>query len=163
MVPKPERSQILYNAHSDPKSGHLGIYKTYNKILVKYFGSKMKSDVATYVRKCRISAEQKPEQKKVAGQMGNKPEITKCWQYISTDLIGPFPRSTLGHGFVLVVVDYFSKFNLMFPLRTATAKNVAKLIEDNVFLMFVVPEFHRSDNGGQYRSREFKICLKTII
>lgn len=160
VVSKPQRSQILYNAHNDPKSGHLGIYKTYNKILSKYFWPKMKSDVVNYIRKCRICAEQKPEQKKVAGQMGVKPDINRCWQYISTDLIGPFPRSTLGHRFVLVVVDYFSKFTLLFPLRTATAKNVAKLIEDNVFLMFGVPEFLRSDNGGQYKSKEFENLLK---
>lgn len=161
VLPNSERSKILFECHNDPTAGHLGVYKTYHKILSKYYWPKMKSDVVKYIAKCRVCAEQKPEQQKVAGLMGSKPDVTRCWQYVSTDLMGPFPRSTSGHRFILVVVDYFSKFTLIFPLRTATAKKVAQLMEDNVFMLFGVPEFLRSDNGGQYKSKDFENLLKT--
>ena len=61
--------------------------------------------------------------------------------------------------YVLTVLDYFSKFPLFFPIRKATASVITKLLEDNVFLMFGVPEFLHCDNGKQFKSREFtKLC-----
>lgn len=159
VVPKPNRSKILEDCHYSPLSGHLGIYKTYHRVLLRYFWPKMKSDVVRFVNRCKVCAEQKPEQKLKAGQMGSKPDIRRCWQYIAVDLMGPFPRSTHGHRFVLVACDYFSKFVLCFPLRQATAKAIVKLLEDNVFLLFGVPQYLKSDNGVQFKGREFTKLL----
>lgn len=160
VVPKSGRPVILKTFHDDPKTGgHLGIYKTYHRILNNYFWPGMKADIGKYINNCRICKEHKPEQKKKAGEMGSKPSITKCWQYIGTDIIGPLPRSTKGFQYILVICDYFSKFILTFPLRTATASAVTKLVEET-FLLFGVPEFIRSDNGVQYKSREFKKLLE---
>lgn len=41
-------------------------------------------------------------------------------------------------------------------MRTATAKTIVRLIEDNVFLLFGVPKNLISDNGRQFVSRDFK-------
>lgn len=155
VVPKPKRCQILKECHDNPLSGHLGIYKTYYRVLSRYFWPKLKADVAKFVNKCRTCAEQKTEQAMKPGQMGSKPDVDRCWQYIAVDLMGPCPRSIHGHRFILVVCDYFSKFVLSFPLRQATAKAVVRLIEEQVFLIFGVPEFLRSDNGVQFKSKEF--------
>lgn len=53
---------------------------------------------------------------------------------------------------------------MLFPLRTITAKNLAKLIEDNVvFLLSGVPELLISDNEGQYKSVKLEKLLKDYI
>lgn len=160
VVPKSNRSELIRKNHDEPLSGHLGVYKTYHRILSRYYWPGMKSDINKYVKRCRICAATKPEQLKKAGEMGSKPEITRCWQYISTDLLGPYPRSTQGNRFILVVCDYFSKFCLMFPLRTATAAKVTKIMEEQIFLLFGVPEFLKADNGVQYKSKEFLKLMK---
>lgn len=159
VIPKPNRLKILQDCHNNPLSGHLGIYKTYYRVLSRYYWPKLKADVAKFVSKCKTCAEQKPEQKLTAGQMGSKPNISRCWQYIAVDLMGPCPRSTRGHRFILVVCDYFSKFMLSFPLRQATARAVTKIMEEHVFLLFGVPEFLLSDNGVQFKSKEFTKLL----
>lgn len=162
VLPKSKRNDILKKYHDEPTTGgHLGIFKTYHRILSKYFWPGMKTDISKYVNKCKICSEQKPEQKLKAGLMGNKPNVERCWQYIATDLIGPLPRSTKGYQYILVICDYFSKFTLLFPLRKATASSIIKIMEEQVFLLFGVPEYLKCDNGVQFKSKEFNTLLKT--
>ena len=136
--------------------GHVGVHKTFARLFNKYYWPKMKSDVSSYVRKCPTCLGHKPEQQKPSGLLLTNLEAQRPWEVISTDIIGPLPRSTSGHRFVLVVMDCFSKFSLFFPLRSATASKVTKLIEEQVILMFGVPHTLICDNGVQYRSSEFR-------
>ncbi|XP_013867485.1 uncharacterized protein LOC106520098, partial [Austrofundulus limnaeus] len=52
VVPKVFRLQVLALAHDHPMSGHLGITKTYNKVLKHFFWPGLKSDVSQYCRTC---------------------------------------------------------------------------------------------------------------
>ncbi|CAH1379312.1 unnamed protein product [Tenebrio molitor] len=121
----------------------------------------MRSDVARYISKCRTCASVKVERRLPTGLMGTRPRITRPWQLVSADLFGPLPRSTNGHEYVLVIVDYFSKFPLFVPMRQVTARKVIAEIEERVFLLFGVPEIMIVDNGVQFgRSREFNQFLE---
>lgn len=161
VVPKNRRSEILYKYHNNVLTGsHLGVYKTYNRILDKYYWPGLKSDVYRFIRKCTTCTSHKPLQKLPAGEMGSRPEITQPFQLISSDLFGPLPMSH-GYQYILVISDYFSKFSVFLPLRTATAKNVIKALEEQFFLIYGVPEFIIVDNGVQYsRSSDFNNFLK---
>lgn len=119
----------------------------------------MKSDVTSYIRKCEACIKSKPEQKAKAGEMGGHSQISTPWEVISVDLVGPLPRSTRGYNHILVVVDLFSKFSLCFPLRKATASKVIEHLENDVFLVFGVPKKIVSDNGVQFRSKEYRQLL----
>ena len=74
----------------------------------------MRNDVT---QRCRVCAQTKSEQRKPAGLMVSNPVPTKPWETISTDLVGPLPRTPKGYRFILVVMDCFSKFPLVFPLK----------------------------------------------
>ncbi|KAJ8984043.1 hypothetical protein NQ317_000004 [Molorchus minor] len=121
----------------------------------------MRADVAKYVKRCRTCAEQKPELRPPAGLMGSRPEVSSPWQMISLDFIGPLPRSSHGNVHALVISDYFSKYVLISPVRSATAKSLSKIVEERVFLTYGVPERIICDNGVQMRSKEFQsLCQK---
>lgn len=154
VVPKELRNQVLKECHDNPSSGHLGVHKTYFRVKDKYYWPKMRSDVAKYVRSCVICLEQKPEQKSPAGLLSSHPRVSKPWQMISMDLVGPLPRSSNGYTFILVGCDTFSKFPIFFPLRKATARAVAKIVEEDIILFFGAPQFILCDNGVQFRSKE---------
>lgn len=53
----------MKKCHDVPTADHAGVYKTYWRLASKYYWSKVKEDVARYVRRCRTCAETKPEQK----------------------------------------------------------------------------------------------------
>ena len=52
VVPRAYRSEILYLAHETPMSGHLGVNKTYHKILNHFFWPGLKSDVSQHCKSC---------------------------------------------------------------------------------------------------------------
>lgn len=160
VIAKKDRKELLKQSHDNVISGHLGVYKTYNRLLTNYYWPGMQRDVRDYVRKCTVCARYKPVCKKTPGEMGKRPNIERCWQLISVDLVGPLPRSKKGNFYILVVTDYFSKFSLFFPIKKATSSAVIKIMEDHIFLLFGVPEFLIADNGKQFTSREFQNLLK---
>ena len=52
VVPKSYRHGILSIAHESPMSGHLGINKTYHKIINPFHWPGLKSDVSKYCKTC---------------------------------------------------------------------------------------------------------------
>ena len=54
VVPKSYRHEILSIAHESPMSGHLGINKTYHKIINHFYWPGLKSDVSKYCKTCHI-------------------------------------------------------------------------------------------------------------
>lgn len=160
VVPKRERKSILENMHCPPTAGHLGIYKTYNRIINKYYWPKMRSDVTRFIKSCKTCQEQKPEQKKPRGLMVSHPKVSKPFQMVSADLVGPLPRSSKSNVYVLVIADYFSKYVKFFPIRKATASTVTKIIENDIYLVYGVPQYLIVDNGVQFRSKQFAQMCK---
>nr|CAI5840213.1 unnamed protein product [Callosobruchus analis] len=162
VVPKERRTSVIKDHHDPPLSGHLGTFKTHARVAAKYYWPKMKADVARYVTRCTACLRTKPEQRKPAGQMlSNAPSITRPWQVLSVDLVGPLPRSGPGHKYILSVLDLFSKFVMLFPLRTATAAAIRRYLEEQVFLVFGVPSRIITDNGSNFTSHCItELCKK---
>ena len=161
VVPKDDRRKLIHENHDDVTSGHVGVYKTYWKLRSKFYWPKMRSDVSKYIRACQTCQQIKPEQKAPAGLMGTRPKISYPWQMISLDFMGPFVRSSGGYKYLLVVTDYFSKYVLVHPLRVATGPSLCKFVEEQIFLMYGVPEILICDNGSQMKSKNFqKLCSR---
>lgn len=156
VVPKENRLQIIRDAHDSPISGHMGVYKTYNRLCEKYYWPKMRQDVGSYVKSCLKCGAHKDDPRGPSDQMVSHSKPSRPWEMISTDLVGPLPRSYKGNTFILVVTDYLSKFSLIFPLRRASTQLIINRIEAQVFLVFGVPRVLLCDNGPQYRSKEFR-------
>lgn len=156
VLPKEHRLEILKNAHGLPLSGHPGIFKTFGKVYERFYWPKMKSDITKYINSCRVCAACKFDQKKPAGLMGSRPNVTRPFQLLSLDLIGALSISSKGYRYILVVCDYFSKFVLSFPLRTSKVTNILRCLENEVFLLFGVPQYLICDNGQQFKSNEFQ-------
>lgn len=160
VVPKNLRQEVLHDMHDSPTSGHLGVFKTYARLTERYYWPKCKSDVAKYVKKCQVCLTHKPDNLKPAGLMVERTAPSRPWEMISTDIIGPFPRSKRGYTSVLVVTDYLSKFCLGFPMRKASASTVCRLLEEHVFMVFGVPRIIISDNGPQFKNEYKKLLEK---
>lgn len=93
--------------------------------------------------------------------MGQQTKIDRPWQRLYIDLLGPYPRSSRGHTTLLVVLDHFTKFILLKPLRQATTKPIIHYLKDDVFMIFGVPESVMTDNGSQFVSKDFNAFLKS--
>jgi len=52
VVPKQYRSEILHLAHEGPLAGHLGINKTYQKVLQHFYWPDLQQDVVKFCKSC---------------------------------------------------------------------------------------------------------------
>lgn len=158
-VPNSLRTQILKQCHDDITAGHLGIRKTLFRIKQYYFWPNMLNDVKHHVGKCEVCAKMKVSQELPYGRMGKHRTVTRPWQVISLDLMGPFPKSKKGNTMLLVLTCLFSKFVLLFPLRNGKADKICEIVE-NQFLLFGIPQAVICDNGKQFESQFFKELVK---
>jgi hypothetical protein len=82
-------------------------------------------------------------------------EIFDVW---GIDFMGPFPPS-FGYKYILVGVDYFSKWVEVVATKTNDHKVVVKFIQANIFSRFGTPRAIISDKGKHFCNR----FLKTLI
>lgn len=158
-VPVPLQGSVIEFAHNPPLASHPGVGKTLEKLQRTYFWPKMAASVRNFVSNCIKCKESKAPNGTLRPLMGRQVLAERPWQRLYTDLLGPYPRSKAGNTSILIVLDQFSKFVLLKPLRKATAKEVCRYLEEHVFHLFGVPESVWSDNGVQFVSREFKSML----
>ena len=83
-------------------------------------------------------------------------EIFDCW---GIDFMGPFPPSC-GYLYILLSVDYVSKWVEAISTRTNDHKVVLKFIKEHIFSRFRTPRAIISDGGLHFCNRSFENLLK---
>jgi len=100
-VSKTERASIMDRIHDHPTAGHLGIAKTIARAAERYYWPRMFADIARYVRTCANCLAHKASQERPVGLLHATPVKTP-WEQVSIDLVGPLPRFSDGHSWLLV-------------------------------------------------------------
>lgn len=154
-----ERLEILKLHHDSPFGAHLGVQKTLKKIQEKNYWPKMRKVVEKYVNSCEACQTNKHPNKKIKVPMGAQKFVPGPWDTIAIDFIGRFPLTRNQNQYIFVVVDVFSKFCLLKPMRNCDSKSVIKYLENDVFLIFGVPRKIVADNGPAFISKQFKNFL----
>ncbi|GJU27001.1 reverse transcriptase domain-containing protein [Tanacetum coccineum] len=80
------------------------------------------------------------------------------------DIAGPFPEGPGKVKFLIVAIDYYTKWIEAKPVATITGNQVKKFVWDNIVCRFGLPGEIVSDNGRQFRDNPFKDwCEKLCI
>ena len=82
-------------------------------------------------------------------------ELFDVW---GIDFMGPFP-SSYGYKYILLVVDYVSKWVEAIPTTTCDAKIVLSFIRRNIFSRFRTPRAVISDEGSHFYNKLFASLL----
>jgi hypothetical protein len=78
------------------------------------------------------------------------------------DILGPFPRAVGGKRYLLVAVDYFTKWIEAVALQKTTAQAVKKMIWSNIITRYGLPEVMVFDHGRQFWSDTLKNWLEEL-
>ncbi|GJX60396.1 reverse transcriptase domain-containing protein [Tanacetum coccineum] len=90
--------------------------------------------------------------------------IRECNNCQGIDIAGPFPEGPGKVNFLIMVIDYFTKWIEAKPVATITGKQVKKFVWDNIVCRFGLPGEIVSDNGKQFCENPFKDwCEKLCI
>ena len=79
-----------------------------------------------------------------SSEFGQQP-LALC--IVGLDILGPFPRATGNQRFILVAVDYFTKWAEVEALANIRDVDVKKFVWKNIVTRFRVPNSLISDSG----------------
>ncbi|GKC36530.1 reverse transcriptase domain-containing protein [Tanacetum coccineum] len=84
--------------------------------------------------------------------------ITSPWPFHKwgIDIAGPFPVAAGGLKFLIVAIDYFTKWIEAKAVATITGNQVKRFVWDNIVCRFGLPGEIVSDNGKQFCDNPFK-------
>ena len=83
-------------------------------------------------------------------------EIFDLW---GIDFMGPFPKVN-GYEYILMAVDYVSKWVDVVATRTNTSKVVSEFVESHIFCRYGCPRAMISDGGSHFVNHAFRSILK---
>ena len=105
VLPQQCRKAVLQLGHDVPMGGHMGITRTKDRLLQRYYWPEVFTDTANYCRSrevCQKSNSKCPTKAK----MISMPLIEQQFQRIAMDVVGPLPRTQGGNRFILTICDY---------------------------------------------------------
>ncbi|KAK3019375.1 hypothetical protein RJ639_003955 [Escallonia herrerae] len=146
---------------------HLGGRNLAHKILRQgYFWPGMQRDAIKFTKRCDQCQKFAPLTHTPAAPLSilTSPIPFAMW---GMDILGPFPMATGQRRFVIVAIDYFTKWTEAESLATITASKCEEFFWKNVVCRFGVPKILITDNGKQFDNSNFRsfceglsICLR---
>lgn len=153
MVPKYARFQVLRMAHDD--TGHFGFEKTHELVASQYLLQHMRRVIKKYANNCLNCLYFKSSGGKPPGFLHPIKKIPKPFHTIHVDHIGAFVKSISGNTQILVIIDAFTKFILIYAVKNSTTKVTLKCLKDMI-KTFGAPYRIISDQGTSFTSADFK-------
>lgn len=159
VVPKGVRWQVLKANHDN--IGHFAFDKTYDKIRKQYWFAKMRRFIKKYIDSCLECAHNKVPSGKKAGELHPIPKVDCPFHTIHVDHLGPFVRSRKGNSYLLLIIDAYTKFIMLYPVKSTKSVHSIKAIR-NYFHIFSVSKRLVSDRGSSFTSKRFEEFLNNL-
>uniref|UniRef100_A0A2N9FSH1 Uncharacterized protein n=1 Tax=Fagus sylvatica TaxID=28930 RepID=A0A2N9FSH1_FAGSY len=128
-----EANYVMREIHEGVCGDHSGARALQRKIVrAGYYWPSMKADTYQFVQRC-----------------------DKC-QRGGLDIMGPLPIGRRQLKFLVVAIDYFTKWVEAEPLATITERNIQNFVWKAVICRFGIPRVLVSDNGKQFDNPRFR-------
>ncbi len=126
---------------------HIGMTAMYKKFKETYIGFK-RTKIYEYVSKCIVCQQHTPLKRSQA----IKPILSSySWERVEIDCVDlrKYQEENDGYGWLLNVLDTYSKFMFIFPMKTKSAQEVVKNIRQ-LFYSEGFPKLLQSDNDKEF-------------
>lgn len=111
---------------------HVGIDKTIESIKKHFWFPRLTNFVRNYIKHCLICAVKKTRSGPLQGFIRNIEKPTQPMCVVHADCLGPLPTTEKGFKHVLVMVDAFTKYCVLQPLKTVQTEETK-----NAFQLFI--------------------------
>jgi ribonuclease HI len=151
-----EGIELMNEIHVGLCGSHIGSRSLLGKVFrQRFYWPKAASDAADLVQKCENCQKCARDQKQPSS-LTQLIQPTWPLQRWGLDLLGPLPPAQGNLKYVVVEVEYFSKWIEPKPLATITSITVQKFFWENIVCRFGVPKEITVDNGTQFDAEAFK-------
>ena len=161
ILPRKLRKEVMRQLHDGNSGGHFGIKKTMQKIKARFYWIGCREDVENYCNTCDICNSRKGPNIRQRNKM-QQYNVGSPFERIGIDILGPLPATERGNRYLVVVMDYFTKWPEVFPVPNQEAETVAAGLMENVISRFGVPMEIHSDQGRNFESEVFQCLMKVL-
>ena len=151
-----EADAALKEVHEGICGQHLGGRALGHKIVrLGFYWPEMMKDSMSYVKRCDRCQKFSPIVRQPPEMLTSisSPVPFAMW---GMDILGPFPMAVAQRKFLIVAIDYFTKWIEAKPLAQITTKQVNQFFWENVICRYGLPRILVTDNGRQFNNKEFK-------
>lgn len=155
VMPETLRKRSLEIAHM----GHPSAAKLKSILRQRVWWPGMPSDAQKWVDSCSTCAVTGMPERPTPMQRIFAPKAV--WETIAVDFNGPYAR--FGGIYILVIVDYRSRYLVARPIKSTSFERTEKAFDD-VFEREGLPKYIKSDNGPPFNGEEYKrYCVERGI
>ena len=122
LVPPTLQLEFLQEAHDIPSAGHQGYLKTLSHLQQQAYWAGMAGNVQQYCQQCNTCQASKLSSP-IQAPLHNVP-IGNPWEMLAVDIL----EVPISHRYLLVIMDYFTKWVDAVPLRDQTAVSISDAV-----------------------------------
>ena len=153
VVPASLRYSVLRWAHS---AMHHGKDKMIRRLTSRFWWPYFRNDVISFCQTCHQCqcVKKGRDGARKSGKLHTF-DAKAPFELVSIDIVGPLPMTDSGNRYIVTMIDKFTRFCLLIPVKDIKAFTVIRAYERWVTL-FGPPRRLLSDNGSQFISEIFR-------
>ena len=141
-----ERHNVISQAH---QLGHFNSIRTATLIAENNYWGGIIQDCRDYIKNCHECKLEKAHFSQPQ-QLRSIPVTDQSFHRVGIDLVGPLPRSSAGNKYLVVAMDYLSKWPEVAALPDKTSAGVTQFFIRDIIARHGCPKEVLSDNGGEF-------------
>lgn len=145
VVPKSMRETLMKETHSGPFGGHFAARGLYNTLSRLYWWDGMFGDVVRWCRSCLTCAAYQGCGQRAKPALQPIP-VGAPFDRVGVDIL-EMPRTVNGNRYVVVFMEYLTKWVEAYAVADQTSETIAQLLVDHVVCRHGVPGQLLSDRG----------------
>lgn len=159
LVPRILRVPLIKQSHY--YFSHVGADKVIRLLRNHFIWKHMGREIRTVLAGCQLC--QKCKYPNVTNYAPMKNIITSAPnELICIDYLGPLIKSRGNYEYILIIVDCFSKYVTVYPLRKATCYSTLKKLCEDYLIKYPSVKKILSDNATQFHSKKWYTTMKEL-
>ncbi len=133
--------------HDDPTQAYQNANVIYYYILKRYLWQNMMKEIKEYAKTCfqcqqRGSMRQNNQKRTIP--------LTDIFERWGVNIVGFLPITREGNRYIVIAMDYFSRWPEVRSLKAANANTVATFLYEEIICRFEIPRILQSDRGTHF-------------
>lgn len=153
--------EIIMEVHNGVYGPHTNGHMLAKKIIrMGYYWSTMESECCKHVQRCHLC---QIFTSKINAPLVELHNVTTPWPFSmwGIDVVGLIPRkASNGHQYIIVAIDYFTKWVESTSLAHVTMKNIARFILRDIICRYGVPNEIITDNGSRFDGNDVRVLYE---
>ncbi|GBM24788.1 Transposon Ty3-I Gag-Pol polyprotein [Araneus ventricosus] len=159
--PKSRIQEVLRETHDCASGGHFGVMQTLSKPRDRFYWDRLRADVEKWCRECHACGARKGPKPRINGRL-QRYNVGAPFERMALHILGSLPVTTKGNRYVLVIMDYFTKWPEAIPIPDQEASTVAEELVRAWISLYGVPMILHSDQGTNFNSALFTELYKLL-